>query len=217
MMDIAGSAINGSHAHDSLFAHLEAKEGTMEILLNGLCRPYVVAYLLIFGVFLQGVLAFDGVKRCLLCLESTVQKGQNLLLSLEFHVQHQFLTGFAGLECFGIQNLDTVDLCLCFFVVATFVGSTGNRQFLIGFFLDAVSAGCQCQRAAKEDNQFFHHTVYILLLDDLRWRWDVQCSRLTANCSLLAVCRSCYLPFTVPRPFIVYFIATKIQIYPLFL
>ncbi|KAB5210274.1 hypothetical protein GAC27_24065, partial [Bacteroides thetaiotaomicron] len=74
-----------------------------------------------------------------------------------------------------------------------------------------------CQRAAKEDNQFFHHTVYILLLDDLRWRWDVQCSRLTANCSLLAVCRSCYLLFTVPRPFIVYFIATKIQIYPLFL
>ncbi|KXT35278.1 hypothetical protein HMPREF2534_03122 [Bacteroides thetaiotaomicron] len=51
----------------------------------------------------------------------------------------------------------------------------------------------------------------------MRWRWDVQCSRLTANCSLLAVCRSCYLPFTVPRPFIVYFIATKIQIYPLFL
>ena len=126
MVDIMGSAKNGSHTHDSVFVYLEAEERTVQIFFYHLGGMQVIANILVFGIFFKGVFPFDCVEFLLLGLKHTVQVDQALFLLFQFHFLHQADACTASFKRFGIEHLDAVNQNLRFIVVAEFKRFAGS-------------------------------------------------------------------------------------------
>ena len=146
VVDVVRAAVDGGHAHHPPFIHLEAEEGTVQVLLNHLRGMQVVADLLVFGILLEGVPALDGIQFRLFGLEHAVQVGKALLLLLQLHFLHQLDAGTACLEGFRIKNLDAVYPDFRLAVVALLEGFTGRLQLFAGFLLDVLAGE---ERAAE--------------------------------------------------------------------
>ena len=78
MVDVVRAAFDGGHAHDAVLVHLKTQVRTVEVLFYHLRRMQVIAYPLVLGVFLEGIVAFNGVYGFLLFLQHAVEVGKRL-------------------------------------------------------------------------------------------------------------------------------------------
>ena len=150
------AAIDGGHAHDAVLVHLKTQVRTVEVLFYHLRRMQVIAYPLVLGVFLEGIVAFNGVYGFLLFLQHAVEVGKRLFLFFQFHLLHESDALASGFKCFRVEYLDAVNLHFRFAVIAAFKSCAGGLEPFTGFFLH-IAAREERATEARKEGCFLHN------------------------------------------------------------